>query len=50
VQYPIAVAGILRAGFTLVNVNPLYTARELEHQLKDSGAKASSFSRTLLPR
>jgi len=39
-QYPIAVAGILRAGFTLVNVNPLYTARELEHQLKDAGAKA----------
>ena len=34
------VAGILRAGYTLVNVNPLYTARELEHQLKDSGAKA----------
>ncbi|PKO62944.1 MAG: long-chain fatty acid--CoA ligase [Betaproteobacteria bacterium HGW-Betaproteobacteria-18] len=39
-QYPIAVAGILRAGYTLVNVNPLYTARELEHQLKDAGAKA----------
>nr|WP_319564140.1 long-chain-fatty-acid--CoA ligase [uncultured Rhodoferax sp.] len=39
-QYPIAVAGILRAGYTLVNVNPLYTARELEHQLKDSGTKA----------
>jgi long-chain acyl-CoA synthetase len=39
-QYPIAVAAILRAGFTLVNVNPLYTARELEHQLKDSGSKA----------
>jgi len=39
-QYPIAVAGILRAGMTLVNVNPLYTPRELEHQLKDSGAKA----------
>ena len=39
-QYPIAVVGIMRAGFTLVNVNPLYTARELEHQLKDSGAKA----------
>ncbi len=39
-QYPIAVVAILRAGFTLVNVNPLYTARELEHQLKDSGAKA----------
>lgn len=39
-QYPVAVAGILRAGLTVVNVNPLYTARELEHQLKDSGAKA----------
>ena len=39
-QYPIAVAAILRAGFTLVNVNPLYTSRELEHQLKDSGSKA----------
>ena len=39
-QYPIAVAGIMRAGYILVNVNPLYTARELEHQLKDSGAKA----------
>ena len=39
-QYPLAVAGIMRAGYTLVNVNPLYTARELEHQLKDSGAKA----------
>ena len=38
-QYPVAVAGILRAGCTLVNVNPLYTPRELEHQLKDSGAK-----------
>jgi long-chain acyl-CoA synthetase len=36
----VAVAGIMRAGYTLVNVNPLYTARELEHQLKDSGAKA----------
>ena len=39
-QYPIAAAGIIRAGFVLVNVNPLYTPRELEHQLKDSGAKA----------
>ena len=39
-QYPVAVAGILRAGLVVVNVNPLYTARELEHQLKDSGAKA----------
>ncbi|WP_310567585.1 long-chain-fatty-acid--CoA ligase [Hydrogenophaga sp.] len=39
-QYPVAVAGILRAGLVVVNVNPLYTPRELEHQLKDSGAKA----------
>ncbi len=39
-QYPIAVFGILRAGLTVVNVNPLYTPRELEHQLKDSGAAA----------
>ena len=39
-QYPVAVAGVLRAGFTVVNVNPLYTPRELEHQLKDSGASA----------
>ena len=38
-QYPVAVAAILRAGYVVVNVNPLYTARELEHQLKDSGAK-----------
>jgi len=39
-QYPVAVAAVLRAGLILVNVNPLYTPRELEHQLKDSGAKA----------
>lgn len=39
-QYPVAVAAVLRAGLVVVNVNPLYTARELEHQLKDSGAKA----------
>ncbi len=39
-QYPIAVAAVLRAGLVVVNVNPLYTPRELEHQLKDSGAKA----------
>jgi long-chain acyl-CoA synthetase len=39
-QYPIAMFGTLRAGCTVVNVNPLYTARELEHQLKDSGAEA----------
>jgi len=39
-QYPIVVAAILRAGLVVVNVNPLYTPRELEHQLKDSGAKA----------
>ncbi len=39
-QYPIALFGVLRAGMIVVNVNPLYTARELEHQLKDSGAEA----------
>ncbi|PIP94713.1 MAG: long-chain-fatty-acid--CoA ligase [Bdellovibrio sp. CG12_big_fil_rev_8_21_14_0_65_39_13] len=39
-QYPIALFGVLRAGMIAVNVNPLYTVRELEHQLKDSGAKA----------
>jgi len=39
-QYPVAVAAILRAGCVVVNVNPLYTVRELEHQLKDSGSKA----------
>ena len=38
-QYPVAVAAILRAGYVVVNVNPLYTPRELEHQLKDSGAR-----------
>ena len=38
-QYPVTVAAILRAGYVVVNVNPLYTPRELEHQLKDSGAK-----------
>ena len=50
-QYPVAVAAILRAGFVVVNVNPLYTSRELEHQLKDSGAKAiviiENFAHTL---
>ncbi|WP_163936169.1 AMP-binding protein [Paraferrimonas sp. SM1919] len=50
-QYPIALFGALRAGMTVVNVNPLYTARELEHQLKDSGAKAivivANFAHTL---
>ncbi len=39
-QYPVALFGILRAGMVVVNVNPLYTPRELEHQLQDSGAKA----------
>lgn len=39
-QYPVAIAAILRAGYVVVNVNPLYTPRELEHQLKDSGAEA----------
>ncbi|MFC1520544.1 AMP-binding protein, partial [Pseudomonadota bacterium] len=50
-QYPIALFGILRAGMVVVNVNPLYTPRELKHQLVDSGAKAivvvSNFARTL---
>jgi long-chain acyl-CoA synthetase len=39
-QYPVSTAAVLRAGYTVVNVNPLYTPRELEHQLKDSGAEA----------
>ncbi|OWW23093.1 long-chain fatty acid--CoA ligase [Noviherbaspirillum denitrificans] len=39
-QYPVALAAVLRAGYVVVNVNPLYTPRELEHQLNDSGAKA----------
>ncbi|KGF70555.1 long-chain fatty acid--CoA ligase [Hoeflea sp. BAL378] len=39
-QMPVAMAAVLRAGYAVVNVNPLYTPRELEHQLKDSGAKA----------
>lgn len=50
-QYPIALFGILRAGMVVVNVNPLYTARELKHQLNDSGAKTivvvSNFAHTL---
>ena len=40
VQYPVAIAAILRAGYVVVNINPLYTPRELEYQLKDSGAEA----------
>ena len=50
-QYPVALFGILRAGMIVVNVNPLYTPRELEHQLNDSGASAivivSNFAHTL---
>jgi long-chain acyl-CoA synthetase len=50
-QYPIAIFGVLRAGLTVVNVNPLYTARELKHQLVDSGAAAivvvDNFGRTV---
>jgi long-chain acyl-CoA synthetase len=50
-QYPVALFGILRAGMTVVNVNPLYSPRELEHQLKDSGARAivilENFANTL---
>ncbi|MPS95053.1 AMP-binding protein, partial [Comamonas sp.] len=50
-QFAVSMAGVLRAGFTCVNVNPLYTARELEHQLRDSGATAiiilENFAHTL---
>jgi long-chain acyl-CoA synthetase len=50
-QYPVALFGTLRAGMTVVNVNPMYTARELQHQLKDSGATAivvlENFAHTL---
>ncbi len=50
-QYPVALFGVLRAGMIVVNVNPMYTPRELEHQLKDSGAKAililENFTHTL---
>ncbi|KND57238.1 Acetoacetyl-CoA synthetase [leucine] [Candidatus Burkholderia verschuerenii] len=50
-QYPVAIAAVLRAGYIVVNVNPLYTPRELEHQLKDSGAEAivilENFAHTL---
>lgn len=50
-QYPVAMCGAFRAGLVVVNVNPLYTARELRHQLKDSGAKVivilENFAHTL---
>jgi len=50
-QYPVAIVGAFRAGLTVVNTNPLYTPRELEHQLKDSGARAililENFAHTL---
>lgn len=50
-QYMVAIAAVLRAGYVVVNVNPLYTPRELEHQLKDSGAEAiivlENFAKTL---
>ena len=46
-QYPVAMAAILRAGYVVVNVNPLYTPRELEHQLKDSGARGHHRAREL---
>ena len=50
-QYPVVLCGIFRAGLVVVNVNPLYTARELEHQLQDSGAKCiiilENFAHTL---
>ena len=46
-QYPVALCGIFRAGLVAVNVNPLYTARELEHQLRDSGARCIVILETL---
>ena len=50
-QYPVALFGILRAGLVVVNVNPLYTARELQHQLTDSGSQViliyANFAATL---
>ncbi|RWC48399.1 MAG: long-chain fatty acid--CoA ligase [Mesorhizobium sp.] len=50
-QYPVAMMAVLRAGYVVVNINPLYTPRELEHQLKDSGAQAivilENFANTL---
>jgi long-chain acyl-CoA synthetase len=50
-QYPIAMLGVIRAGFVVVNVNPMYTPTELEHQLRDSGAKViviiENFAHTL---
>ncbi|HEY8049111.1 MAG TPA: AMP-binding protein, partial [Ramlibacter sp.] len=50
-QFPVTMAAVLRAGYTCVNVNPLYTPRELEHQLKDSGATTivilENFAKTL---
>jgi long-chain acyl-CoA synthetase len=50
-QYPVAIAAVLRAGYTVVNINPLYTPRELAHQLQDSGAEAiiilENFAHTL---
>ncbi|MDL2408127.1 long-chain-fatty-acid--CoA ligase [Rhizobium calliandrae] len=50
-QYPVVIVGILRAGYTVVNTNPLYVSRELQHQLKDSGAEAivvlENFAHTL---
>jgi long-chain acyl-CoA synthetase len=53
-QYPVAMAAVLRAGYTIVNVNPLYTPRELQHQLNDSGAEAivvlENFAHTVADR
>jgi long-chain acyl-CoA synthetase len=50
IQYPIAAYGALRAGFVLVNTNPLYTAREMQHQFSDSGAKAIIILSDLYPK
>ena len=50
IQYPIAAYGALRAGLVLVNTNPLYTPREMQHQFKDSGAKVLVILEDLLPK
>lgn len=50
IQFPVALYGIVKAGLVVVNTNPLYTAREMEHQFKDSGAKAIVIVEDLLPK
>ncbi|WP_213070787.1 AMP-binding protein, partial [Acinetobacter baumannii] len=49
IQYPIISLAVIRAGYILVNINPLYTARELKHQLNDAGAKVLFILEQFLP-